>query len=785
MINNLYDTEKFTEADFKLARDNWRRDLCGDEITNDKSVPGIENILLMIDLDSEQFRRDMNRAADAKILFGEEAPVLSGELKIQYDAIYRMALPFGTVGCRGFRSPELLSDVLYALEWMYNNMYGENVLTDSSFRSWKHYDWWDWFIGASCPMMNTLMIIEDGINKELIKKYTTPIAFLRYHMKTEPIVPHMMSRMMSMTPLALLTEDRALLKQMYEECKTVLEIRDEGDDMRRDLCCMTHGLVYNIGYGFINLDRTARIIKILSTTPLAYPIAKEKQYFLMKMIRYTFAPSMYKGRPFAPMNGRNMQTTETVLNPLKYFYYVYGVFGDAEDMEIKQIIRRNRTDRNKELLISHFDKGVTLEEYRNINSGGARSKYEPVTKIVTYSMLYDALTNEKYDTPPYELGYMWYSGDTAVQFHKDSMVGVRMCSSRAPSYECINYMNADGWYTGEGAVYVYTPDTPEEYSRKWWESADKHLIPGTTVDERVREPMNFEYGYMNNQNFVGGVALEERFLALTMDHEAFHNEVEGRAESNGHGRGWPIHISTLTSKKSYFLMDEAAVFVGCDVCAKDGYAVRTVVDNRLLAEGESIVVNGERVSFALGDTVRDDVKYIYFDKCGAYYFPLGGKLIIRFYEKEGERRVAVWFDHGVDPTAGKYAYVFRPGISADEAGRYDLSDIEFLRNDSEIQAVRERHSGLVAIAFRGAYELVSIKAMQPMVCMTKEDKDGKILSLAACDPTQALDSFAFAVAGEGLGSDDGCVSLHTDEGKTEVKIDCDSARGRAYYMKKG
>ena len=776
-----YDTLKFTDEDFKLARDSWRRDLCGDESTNDISMPGIKSILLMYDLDSEQFRRDMNRASDATILFGDYVPELSGELKIQYDAIYRMALPYGTIGCRGYKSRELLSDVLYALEWMYNNMYGENVLTDTSFRSWKLYDWWDWYIGGACPMMNTLMIIEDGIDPSLIKRYTTPISYLRHQMKTEPIPAHMMSRMMSMTPLALLTCDRDLLRQLREECEVLLEEHDEGENMRRDMCCMTHGLVYNIGYGFINLDRIGRILKILAPTPLAYPISHEKQYSLMKMVRYTFAPSMYKGRPFAPMNGRNIQICDNVLVPLKYFYYAYGRFGESEDREIKEIIRRNATDRNRELLISHFDSGMTLDEYRKINSGGARSRYEPITKIVTYSMLYDAINSEKYDTPPYELGYMWYSGDTAVQFRHDSLVGVRACSSRAPSYECINDMNADGWYTGEGAVYLYTDNAPAEYSPRWWRSADKHLIPGTTVDDRVREPMNFEIGYKNNQSYAGGVALDGKFVTVTMDHEAFHNEVAGRVESNGHGRGWPLHISTLTSKKSYFLLDRACVCIGCDVAAQDGYGVRTVVDNRLLEADEEIVINGEKIAFTPGTVSRNDVKYIHFNGGAGYLFPVTASLAVRFYEKEGERRCAVWFDHGVDPKGGSYAYVILPGATNEEAAGYDISSVQVLRNDSEIQAVAERHSGLVGIVFRAPEELCGIKAEQPMIAMARAE-NGNTVSLAVADPTQLLDGISFTTEGK-LFSDDRCVTVKEEGEKTKVSIIPDSARGRAFYLK--
>ena len=782
-IYNAYRTENFSSDDFRLARDSWRNNLCGDKTTNDTSIPGIENILLMYDLDSEQFRKDMNREKGTPILFGDEPPVTSGELKIQYDAIYRMALPYGTVGCRSYKSRELACDVLYALDWMYENMYGENVLTDTSFRSWKLYDWWDWFIGGACPMMNTLMIIEDAITPELIKKYTTPISYLRYQMKTDPTPAHMMSRMMSLTPLALLTEDRELLKKLYEECEVLLDTHDSGENMRRDHACMTHGLIYNIAYGFINLDRIGRIIKILSPTPLAYPVSQKKHYSLMNMIRYTFAPSMYNGRPFAPMNGRKMQDFESLLTPLKYFIYAYGVYTEAEDREIKTIIRRNATPLNRELLISHFDKGVTLEEYRRINSGGDRSRYEPITQISSYAMLYDALTNPEYDSEPYTLGYMWYSGDTAVQFRHGSMVGVRMCSSRAPSYECINGVNADGWYTGEGAVYLYTENAPAEYTPRWWRSADKHLIPGTTVDDRVREPMNIEHAYKNNQSFVGGVALDGEYVTMTMDHEAFHNEVEGRKEDNGHGRGLPIHHSTLTSKKSYFMLDRAVVCIGCDVRANDGFAVRTVIDNRLIEDGDEIFVNGEKFDFTPGDVTRDDVKAIHFGRGGAYLFESGQRITLRCYEKEGERRIAAWIDHGKNPDGESYSYVILPGKDPGELISYDASDIEILRNDSEIQAVREVHSGLLGIIFRKAAEFEGIKADQPMIVMMRREKDGKAVSLAIADPTQLLEGYSLSLRSSALlESDDCCVSISREADVCRVKIECDSARGRTYVI---
>jgi hyaluronate lyase len=245
----------------------------------------------------------------------------------------------------------------------------------------------------------------------------------------------------------------------------------------------------------------------------------------------------------------------------------------------------------------------------------------------------------------------------------------------------------------------------------------------------------------------------------------------------------PIHISTLTSKKSYFLFDKAAVFIGCDVNANDGYAVRTVVDNRLLKEGESIVINGEGIPFSEGDTVREDVRYVYFENAGAYFFPKGGRLVIRFYSKEGDRRVALWFDHGISPKDGSYAYVLLPGASLEEAENYDIRDIEILRNDGKVQAVKEKHSGLVGIVFRSKEELCGIMAEQPMIAMARLVGE-ETVSLAAADPTQLLDSFSFTATGD-LTTDDVCVTVKKVDEKADVKILCDSARGRAYYLRKG
>ena len=772
--SNFYNAEAFTDNDFYLARNSWRLNLCGNEETNDLSVPGMKNLLEMKDLDSEDLRRQLNRE-NAVILFGEKAPTESGELKLQYDQIFRMAEPYGTVGCRGYRSKELLDDVLYALDWMHDNMYGENLLTDSSFRSYKLFDWWDWYVGGPCPMMDTLMIIEDAIDKERILKYTRPMSFLRNEMCTGPGAAYAMTRIVTLTPLALLTNNRALLNILRDECADLLEEHDEGNNMRRDFCCMTHGMPYNVAYGVINLTRIGKVLQILDRTPLDYKI--EKKYNLLNMIRYTFAPVMYKGRTLSPMNGRAMQYDTCASHLLSEFHYLFGLFGEKEDREICEIIRRHNTPTVKAQLISTFDEGVTLEEYRKINSfPGTRAAEMPKTHVASYARYYDALTNPEYETGAYTLGYMWYSGDICAQHRNNYLAGLRMMSSRSPGYECINGAHGDGWYTGDGALYLYTPGAEDEYTPKWWSHADKHFIPGTTIDARKREIMFFDKAYKSSKDFVGGVSLDDAFLTASMDYEAFHCEVDEGRPDVGYGRSWPIYPCTLTAKKSYFFFDRAIVCIGTDINADDGYDVHTVVENRLIPTGD-ILINGEAISKDIGKITRNDITRVYIPGTGGYLFPNGGEITVHIYENDGVKFISLRVEHGQNPQKGEYAYIVLPNTTKEEVDTFDFDDIEILENSSFIQAAREKHSGLTGMVFRKSRTFQNITAHQPMILMQKEKNDHKNLSV--CDPTQKLTNFSFSFTGADTAtSSDNCISIH---GNT-ISVTCDSAKGRTYHI---
>ena len=772
----IYNAAAFSSEDFKKARDVWRRNLCGDSRSNDLSIPGMRKLLEMRDLDSDTLRQEMNRELDAVILYGDIPPSTSDDLPLQYRRILRMAQPYGTYGCRGYKDKMLLEDVIYALDWMHDHMFGANVLSDSSYRSWRKFDWWGWYQGASNPLMDTLMIIEQEISKERLDKYLLPVEFLKTQMCVDLNAAEALSRIRPLPPLALLKEDRALLQAAYLDAETLLKEHDTGNNMRRDWCSMSHGMPYNIGYGITTLIYLANTLYNLEDTPLAFPC--RKKYNLMKQVRYTFGPALYRGQAISMMNGRIMQRDSSVqcAELLIELYRLFDLFGEEENEELYQLLCRHGVSKTRRLMLRGYDIGDTsLEEYRSIGV-----KEEPKTSTLAYSRCYRAMSDDRYKTSPMVLGYMWYSGDSCVQFRNDCLFALRMYSERTLNYECINGSNLDGWYTGDGMFYLYTPRDEEQYSELWWKNVNKYLMPGTTVEDRPREALSIIEPYHSNRDFVGGVSLERQFLCASMDFESFHWEEDHGIEDTGYGTSLPVFHCTLTALKSYFMFDRVAVALGCCINAQDDYPVRTIIENRRLTEEmKEVRINGELFTCKPMKDTRTDISNIYIPGVAAYIFPLGGEITINIYENGGELFFACWFEHGINPINEQYAYIVLPNVEFNEMVAYlGLDDIEILDNNETVQCVREKHSNLTGIVFRQAKTLGTIEAMQPMIIMTKESDEKLMFSVS--DPTQKLEQLSFCVGGSHVDNHDKNME-YTQKGKAvEVLIHCDSARGRTY-----
>ena len=208
--------------------------------------------------------------------------------------------------------------------------------------------------------------------------------------------------------------------------------------------------------------------------------------------------------------------------------------------------------------------------------------------------------------------------------------------------------------------------------------------------------------------------------------------------------------------------------------------MRTVIENRMLQNGESIVADGMTIPYSEGE-ISLEAKRIYIPRAGGFIFPEGGDIRVKFYENGGFRFVFLYLNHGADPNDQRYVYFILPAASAEETMSYRKEDVEILRNDENIQCVKERSSSLCGMIFRESGEIEGFKADQAMISMLKTDENGNITSLSVCDPTQIRESYSFsAKCNSPLISADNSAEISYKNNVLSATIKCDSARGRAY-----
>lgn len=761
-----------TKEDFAEARRSWRKALCGDETTNDLSDPVIRQMLELYEKNARETREKMNRGESIPILFGSEPPVESEELAIQYGNIRQMALAYGTYGCESYHSPELLNDIIYALDWMEANMYGAEVLSDTSFRSYLVFNWWYWYIGGAVPMLETVMIIEESLTREQIDRYVLPMSFLRTQMRLGNDAEMAVGQILPCTPLALLTDDKALLQSMYLAMGRLLEKHEEGENMRADWCCMTHGIPYNLGYGQSNLHRVAYILQILSSTPLDFPL-KDK-YNLMEMVRYCFAPAMWHGRGLQLMNGRGMQLdndADPVVGVCSNLRFLFGVFGEKEDEELFTLIRRHATPYVRNAILGYDPDALQPGEEPKLIS-------MPTVGLTAYTV-YKKLLLEEHPAPaPYELAYMWRSGDSCVWHHNDVCFGLRMNSERVFGYECINHLNMDGWYTGDGHLYVYLPGQDLQYSLEYWRTVDKYHIPGVTADTQEREVKSIVdcFAYFSDRAFTGGTALDGRYLTAAMDFRSFHNDHFFPEEDIGYGAGMPLHDCSLEGHKAWFFFENAVAALGAGIRADDGFEVHTTVENRLLSGKEKVYLDGDLLRNTDYEREYKKVRWLCVDGVCGYVFPDGADLVLKRQTNEnGHVFLTCLLNHGVSPRDAKYAYVLLPMADKEKTESFASSDGLRIASLTEgCLAAEELSSGLAGYAFFEAGECGSVRAETPLILMT----DGKNGRLSVCDPTQKRENVRFRFTdGRTVSSDEAAV--HADEDGT-VTVDTKDACGKTF-----
>lgn len=402
----------------------------------------------------------------------------------------------------------------------------------------------------------------------------------------------------------------------------------------------------------------------------------------------------------------------------------------------------------------------------------------------------------------------YYNMDRVVQHRPGYLFSVSMSSMRIANYESINNENLRGWYTGDGATYLYT-GALNEYSDNYWPTVDPYRLAGTTVDTQARADGSGQ-SYLSSSDWAGGVSFNDLYGLSGMELDAWN--------------------SSLTARKSWFMFDDEIVALGSGITSSDHRTIETIIENRKLSasgdealtiakhtprenRGQNCAHQGcldkgdqgivqKQTELGWEETV-EDVHWVHLEGTGGYYFPepmnLNGKresrtgswydinwnqpatLITRNY-------LTLWKDHGANPSNDTYSYVILPNQSKNETNKYaDSPDITVLENSPEASAVKENTLQLTGVAFwQDQLKTVDAITSDRKAAVMMREAPGSELELSVSDPTQQNNGkIMIEIAKEATAvlSQDEQIQVIRLKPSIKLYVNVKGSKGRTYHVK--
>ena len=784
-----FSSEGITPEVFTKVKDTWRLALIGSAEINDTRDEEIKKKLEQISSACRNSLSTMHKGEDVFVLWGDAPPTESAHLTTQYNNLRNLAVGYGTVGSEYYHNEELRETILWALEWLYVHMYDDSVIEERGWRSAREFNWWDWNVGSVFPLTDVLLILEDHLTMEQKERYLKCYKWTTTFMRVGYRSDFASSRILGFTKTALLLEDPAWLKIASADYDLLLEIVEEGSGTHIDYVDWTHGYPYNMMYGLTNLLRTLYVASQLAGTSLEF--RSPRQYSFFHLAKYMFEAAIYVGQGFMLFNGRGNGGMEfsSGASAFANILNMIGMFGDDEDAYIKKMIKRNAAD---PAFVRILKSSCSIKNIALLNK-----------------ILADESISGEND---YTLAHAWYTADRAAQHRNDYCFFLGMASGRHPGYESINSANKRGWYTGDGALYLYTHTDRHSFDGPNFITNEKitYRIPGTTVDSQERTVKSLRSGWRGSAEFVGCMQFEKKYITAAMDYESYHFEgPDENIPDTGYGGSWPVHYNDLRAKKAWFMFERECVCLGCDIRSSMNSDVNTIVEHRRLVKNtdtsfgtEDIYVDGQLLPKDTYEMRFSDPSTVNLEGFAGFWFPQGGEISLSKYNYTGEENrdhytatdpeaakytngkpfFEMHIEHGKNPSGASYAYAVLPYTTDEELRAYAKNpDVEILSNTPSLQAVRSKKIGVTGIIFWEAGSFGEITVDHPCIVTVGETNDRYTLSV--CEPTHKLAAIQCTLARKMLP-----VSQNSDKisvvcsDVTTVTVDTTLAVGRDFVI---
>ena len=720
----------------------------------------IKKVVSFNEKNADGYYSDINLSKDRKSIFKSFENMKSGvDVLKQYDGLVKIVKAYSTPGTKYYKKEEIKTQVIDALDWLYDNAYHENLP--------ELGNWWQWEIGIPKKLNEILAIMYDEVPKDKKIKYLKASQYFQPYAKWSAFSP---SASYSSAPhkristggnridtslicfiRGVLMEDRTQILDGLNSVAEVGKIVTEKDGFYKDGSFVQHdNVAYNGTYATVLFDGLGMILELIDGTEFKIESPEINNIY----------DSILKGYSYLMING-----------------------GVNDSVSGRSISRDNSSEieRGKDLVSS-----ITLlsskapKEYRNdlysmikkiVLDNNFYSVIKKESKPKIKNILENIMADENIKPLKVEGTKIFGAMDRAVYTNsKEGKVVLSMHSNRIANYETMNEENLKGWYTGDGMTYIYGKDSSSFV--EFWSTADMYHLSGVTnsinkmenkAGERREKPT------VSPKKFVGGVETGD-VAFVGMDFISWNNKT--------------------TAKKSWLMIDGAVLALGSNITSTDG-EIHTTIDNRILKKGK-IYIDGKELN--KNSTIKDPKNLTinfnenYPDENIGYKIINSPELNINFTENKGswkdiggtldteivKQYFSVYLNHGKDPKDETYAYVILPMFSKEEVENYDTSRFKIEKLDDKAHIVRDAKTDIVAINFwnAGENEFEGIKTKYPL-SIIKDEKDGT-LKLYVSDPTQAQnENVSLEINGKYklIEKSSDKIFVKTENGVTKLNID--------------
>lgn len=436
----------------------------------------------------------------------------------------------------------------------------------------EHTNWWQWEIGIPFTMNNIFMLMKGKIKDEIIVENLKTSRYFQpdpRYSGNNPVAIHPSGKPLRLSTggnrvdtvkislfRGILLENEVEIKLALESLPEVWEYneKDRGEGFYRDGSFIQHEAIpYAGGYGEVLLSGIGEILYIISDSEYTSVIKKIDD--LYEIILNSFEPFFYNGSFTDMLSGRGIDrvnNSDSVIGHriLNDILVVSSIFEDDKCKKLESIV------------------------LREIVKYGAEKYLEEEKSPFLYKKLIDLLEKnrgqviEKYSNSI----KVWNKMARVMKREEKYAFGIAMHSSTIGNYEAMNGENLKGWYTGDGAYYLY--DGVNDY-KDYWRDVDYYYIPGTTeikMDmEGIDAQRNFESSFVKDKVAYGVSEGENGLVAME-----FLNWNE-----------------KLKSRKSWALIDSKIIFIETDIESEE--KVYTTIFNRKYNNLPKILVDEQEI----------------------------------------------------------------------------------------------------------------------------------------------------------------------------------------------